>query len=257
MGLIMARVIIAIASIWVLTGSLVEQPVLAQGALDNDARGRQLMDCVNKAIIENPGPDFSKRYDAVKKCQATIPYEYNYNGDIVSEAQRQRIAEEEKKSKARQSKILSMMDYAEKLIKQDLKDPDSSIIDWNGGFTYIEFKPDLLTNKKSGFGGCGFVNAKNSFGGYVGKRRFVVIFDDVGGNVIFKRIYTGNSFDFTEASCAAISFPPLPQRVAQASSASNVPSVAAELETLVRLRDTGTLTQAEFERAKARLLGKD
>lgn len=257
MGLIMTRVTIAIASIWVLAGSLAEQPVLAQDAASDEVRSRQLMDCVNKATTENPGPDRSKRYDAIKRCHASITSEQIYNGDVVFEARRQRDVEVENKAKARQSQILSMMDRAEQLIKQDLKDPDSSIIDWNGGFTYFEFKPDLLTNKKSGFGGCGFVNAKNSFGGYVGKRRFVVIFDDVGGSVIFKRIYTGNSFDFTESSCAAISFPPLPQRVAQASSASSVPSVVAELEALARLRDTGTLTQAEFERAKARLLGKD
>ncbi|WP_349985831.1 hypothetical protein ABRP17_009660 [Stenotrophomonas sp. WHRI 8082] len=62
---------------------------------------------------------------------------------------------------------------AERAVRRELKDPDSA-----------QFK-DVRANYTEEFGlvACGRVNAKNSYGGYMGSRRFV--FGD--GRVILER----------------------------------------------------------------------
>lgn len=49
-------------------------------------------------------------------------------------------------------------------VKRDLKDPDSAKFRWN-------------PNKLHGVAYCGFVNSRNSYGGYVGFSPFMVFFD--------------------------------------------------------------------------------
>ncbi len=51
----------------------------------------------------------------------------------------------------------------EAVVKDKLKDPDSAKFDW----------PPLVGKEPSAY--CGLVNAKNSFGGYSGKRPYIVV----------------------------------------------------------------------------------
>lgn len=225
----------------------------AQEKSENQRAGEALSACVEKAIQDNPGPDFSNRYKAVQDCQEKSEYRYIHTGEPV------KISEETIAYHAeRNRKIKLLMDQAEGIIKSQLRDPGSANIEWNGKFTEVSFKPDLLSKKVIGFGGCGFVNAKNAFGGYAGAKRFIVIFKDIEGTLLFNRIYTGNSFDFTEISCARTFFPPLdaapPSETTPVATHGDLP---AQLEALVRLRDSGALTPAEYDRAKAKLLNSD
>lgn len=228
-------------------------PAQSQEKGEDQKAGEALSACVEKAIQDNPGPDFSNRYKAVQDCQEKSEYRYIHTGEPV------KISEETIAYHAeRNKKIKLLMDQAEGIIKAQLRDPGSAFIEWNGKFTEISFKPDLLSKKVIGFGGCGFVNAKNAFGGYAGAKRFIVIFKDIDGGLIFNRIHTGNSFDFTEASCARTFFPPL-DVVPMSENTPLKPGgdLPAQLEALVRLRDSGALTPVEFDRAKAKLLGSD
>jgi hypothetical protein len=124
------------------------------------------------------------------------------------------------------------------------------------GFGFVDYKPALFAKTKTGFGACGFVNAKNSFGGYIGKQRFLVVFDSIDGILVHSSIGTGQALDLTEVACSRASFPPLPQPTSTVQEPSPKSlSLAAELELLVRLRDPGALSASEFELAKTKLLG--
>ncbi|MBU7589198.1 MAG: SHOCT domain-containing protein [Sphingopyxis terrae] len=145
---------------------------------------------------------------------------------------------------------------SEAAIKADLIDPSSAQIDWPYGFTYGTWKP-FLRKRVSGYLTCGRVNAKNRMGGYVGSTAFVVVLDKSGA-VIFKRVGDGGPYDLVEGSCQkSVSMLPPPQRelTNRAPSAASGNSIADQLAKLAELKESGALTQEEFEAAKRRLLG--
>lgn len=138
-----------------------------------------------------------------------------------------------------------------------LIDPDSARIEWPNGFTLGTWRP-LLARRIEGYWTCGLINARNRMGGYTGATSFVVVLS-AEGQVLYSEVGTGRDYDLLSSQCArsANLLPPPPRAWANAPAAqtSSAPaSLADELERLVRLRDSGALSPAEFEAAKARLL---
>lgn len=138
-----------------------------------------------------------------------------------------------------------------------LIDPESARIEWPNGFMLGSWRP-LLARRIEGYWTCGLINARNRMGGYTGATSFVVVLSS-DGQVLYSEIGTGRDFDLLSSQCArSANLLPPPPRVwtdTPAARASSAPaSLADELERLVRLRDSGALSPAEFEAAKARLL---
>lgn len=138
-----------------------------------------------------------------------------------------------------------------------LIDPDSARIEWPYGFTLGTWRP-LLARRVEGYWTCGLINARNRMGGYTGATSFVVVLSPAG-QVLYSEVGTGRDFDLLSNQCtrSANLLPPPPLGLKDAPITQAPPSptsVADELERLVRLRDNGTLTPAEFEAAKARIL---
>lgn len=151
----------------------------------------------------------------------------------------------------------------ETAISARLIDPSSSQFDWPHGFMYGTWAP-FLGKKVEGYITCGLVNARNRFGGYVGRTAFVVVLDQ-SGNVIFSDMGTGKDFDIVASQCAnSASQFPAPQMgkptssadgAGAASTGGGTPSLADELKKLTDLRNSGALTELEFQAAKQQLLG--
>lgn len=190
--------------------------------------------------------DWTKACLQFKYCSTKPIYDFTEYDESVKKAQFERA-----------KKMRDLMRVSEIVIKSQLKDPQSAIVEWSGQFTGMNFKPPFA-KRIEGFGGCGFVNAKNSFGGYVGKRRFIVIFKDINGGLSYSGISSGGDWDFIEVQCSDFRFEPIKVVEAPTTEAStgNL-GITGQLEALVKLRDTGALTPAEFDRAKAKLLGLD
>lgn len=216
-------------------------PVEAQSETGNKALGEQLTACVNKAIADNPGPDFTIRYLEVRKCQESIKYQYDENNNKINyqtqiDYKLMRIRSEEK-------------------IKSILIDPESANFEWPYGFSYSSWKP-FLQSRVTGYVTCGYVNSKNRMGGYAGRMPFVVILND--HVVSFVDIDNGRGLGLVGIACdkSAASLP-TPQKgmldenimpeIAQ-------PSVADELQKLDALRQKGILSEEEFTQQKARIL---
>jgi len=142
---------------------------------------------------------------------------------------------------------------SENALKAILIDPSSAQIAWAGGFRWGYFKP-ILQGKKWGWVGCGFVNARNRFGGYVGSTGFVVVYD---GGVTYVGMDDAN-FPLIGQSCNQSRFPkPQPELLASsAQSATGGGSIADELAKLAKLKAEGAITEAEFLAAKAKLFGQ-
>lgn len=145
---------------------------------------------------------------------------------------------------------------AEASLISRLIDPESARIEWPNGFTLGTWRP-LLARTIEGYWTCGLINARNRMGGYTGATSFVVVLSSEA-QVLYSEIGTGRDFDFLSSQCArsANLLPPPPPEFANATTrpAPASPSLADELERLVRLRESGALSPAEFEAAKARLL---
>ena len=140
-----------------------------------------------------------------------------------------------------------------------LIDPDSARIEWPNGFTLGTWRL-LLGRRIEGYWTCGLINARNRMGGYTGATSFVVVLGPEG-QVLYSEIGTGRDYDLLSSQCArsANLLPPPPRAWTNspaAPTASTRTSLADELERLVRLRDSGALSPAEFEAAKARLLAE-
>lgn len=58
---------------------------------------------------------------------------------------------------------------------RNLKDPSSAIVEYRGGPTKIWQQGSIISAKAYGWGVCLSVNAKNSFGGYVGNRPYAFL----------------------------------------------------------------------------------
>jgi hypothetical protein len=74
-------------------------------------------------------------------------------------------------------------------IKSSLKDPYSSQITLYSGPKFTSFRPGFLADYY-GYGVCYSVNAKNSYGGYVGEKLFMFLMD--GDKIVW---YDNQSMD--------------------------------------------------------------
>lgn len=151
------------------------------------------------------------------------------------------------------AEYIAMRAEAERYLTRNFFDPQSAVFEWPTGFLYGKWKP-LLRRSVTGYISCGWVNAKNRMGGYVGRRAFVVVMD--GQRIIFSDI-DGAELDVVGRTCKARSmeFPP-PQIVPSISEP--IPTVrndvAQSLTQLAALLERGLITRDEFEAEKARLL---
>lgn len=227
-------------------------PAWSQAEPGTNNFSNQFMECVNKASANHTGRDLGGRYDAVKRCQDIIQMQPEANSEIF-EAKQKKIVDAQAET---DRKIFALLSRGEQVIKSQLKDPSSAIVEWSGSFIEMTFKPDLFTKQRLGLGACGFINAKNGFGGYTGPKIFIVIFENIDGALKYSRIGTDSPFDITTLTCARTVFPPLP--VARKSEFNNgkPDGLAGELQALADLYKSGALTAEEYAQAKARLLGK-
>jgi hypothetical protein len=149
---------------------------------------------------------------------------------------------------------------AEAALRGRLIDPESAHIEWPHGFLLGSWRP-LFGSRVEGYWTCGLINARNRMGGYTGATAFVVVLSPEG-DVRHADVGSARDVDLLSNQCArSISLlPPPPQALLTTApaqqAASGQHSIADELERLVRLRDSGAITQAEFDAAKARLLAE-
>lgn len=103
---------------------------------------------------------------AIAACDSK-PLEPIISPEQAQEMERQRLAQAEEEAKERERQRIvreeeerenAMQEAVREIVKNSLKDPDSAL-----------FRDQSWT--------CGEVNAKNSFGGYVGYRKFAVLSD--------------------------------------------------------------------------------
>lgn len=73
-------------------------------------------------------------------------------------------------------------------IKSNLKDPYSAQINLHSGPKFTSYRPGFFADYY-GYGVCYSVNAKNSYGGYVGERLFMFIMD--GDKILWRENQTG------------------------------------------------------------------
>ena len=146
---------------------------------------------------------------------------------------------------------------AEQTLRSRLIDPDSARIEWPYGFLRGSWKP-AFQKPIEGYWTCGLVNAKNRMGGYTGSHSFVAVVSPTGIPQ-YVETGTGNDFDILASQCAnsVKLLPPAPPGFSSASSRGRqqaAHSIADELKKLADLRQSGALTEAEFQAAKQRLL---
>jgi hypothetical protein len=146
---------------------------------------------------------------------------------------------------------------SEAALRARLLDPDSARIEWPYGFRYGSWTP-AFSRPIDGYWTCGSVNARNRMGGYTGSTFFVVVLDP-DGKVKFVNIGESSDFDIVTSQCNGsvrlLPHPPPELSGATVSQQGPSTSIADELAKLVDLRDSGALTESEFQAAKARLLG--
>ena len=148
----------------------------------------------------------------------------------------------------------AMREAAEAYIRSRLVDPNSAEFEWPNGFMNGYWKP-VLQKRVFGQVTCGFVNARNRFGGYVGRTAFVVVLN--GTSVSYGQLGTTSQFDLIAAACAKSSFPAPQSGMFRTQPQSVAPQagVADELQKLASLKQQGIITDEEFARQKAKLLG--
>ncbi|WP_216822151.1 SHOCT domain-containing protein [Novosphingobium sp. TH158] len=144
---------------------------------------------------------------------------------------------------------------AEAALRARLIDPESARIEWPYGFVLGSWKP-VLSKRINGYWTCGSINARNRMGGYTGSSSFVVVLDPVG-NVLHTEMGQSRDFDLISAQCSqAVKLLPPPQfDTSKPIQTTQGSSLADELRKLVELRESGALSEEEFQQAKRRLLG--
>jgi len=145
---------------------------------------------------------------------------------------------------------------SESALRARLIDPASAQIEWPYGFLLGSWRP-LFSKRIDGYWTCGVINARNRMGGYTGRTSFVIVLDP-GGSVLFADMGEAKDFDVVASQCDN-SVKLLPPPAAELSGSvvaqpTTSPSIADELQKLVDLKNSGALTEAEFQAAKARLL---
>jgi hypothetical protein len=152
---------------------------------------------------------------------------------------------------------------SEAALRQRMIDPDSARIEWPAGFTHGTWQPMFSKKLIEGYWTCGWINARNRMGGYTGRAAFVVVLD-ASGQIKFLEIGDAGKdnvinvdYLFRACSNSAKALPPPPNELTQTVSTetAQVPSIADEIKKLVDLRESGVITEEEFQAAKKRLLG--
>jgi hypothetical protein len=153
---------------------------------------------------------------------------------------------------------------AEAELRTKLTDPDSAHFQWPLGFAYGRWRPTIYP-RMTGYLGCGTVNIKNRFGSDAGVKWFSAIVSD-DGKVGLAHIDKIGGFPQAKPYCARAGLPrpqvgmldveptPAQSGATLAPSADQPFSVPAELARLAGLRDSGILTEAEFQVLKQALL---
>jgi hypothetical protein len=145
----------------------------------------------------------------------------------------------------------------EQSLRSTLVDPDSGKFEWTHGFVLGQWRP-AFREPIEGYWTCGRVNARNRMGGFTGFGSFVVVVGPNGG-IRFSQMDNGPNDNWVELACSnSTRFLPPPTQLIRATvpvESGSAPSIAGEIERLVRLRDSGALTDAEFNAAKSKLLG--
>jgi len=101
-------------------------------------------------------------------------------------------------------------ELGEKAVRGMLRDPDSAKFDWPNGYKQSGFTP-FLSKRKLGYTTCGYVNARNSFGGYVGRTVFALVIDNDA--VVYVELETPKGWMISGA-CDKSDFP-RPDQMAQ------------------------------------------
>ncbi len=146
---------------------------------------------------------------------------------------------------------------SESALRARLIDPESARIEWPYGFLVGSWKP-MFAKRVEGYWTCGLINARNRMGGYTGSTSFVVV---LGGEGTVRYLEMGGAKDFdlltSQCNNSAKLLPPASGELSGSLSKpqSTPSSIADELKKLVDLRNTGALSEAEFQTAKQRLLG--
>ena len=145
---------------------------------------------------------------------------------------------------------------AEAAVIARLLDPESARIEWPYGFLLGSWQP-FLSKKIEGYWTCGLVNARNRMGGYTGSSFFAVVLDPEAG-VRYVEIGESKDFDFLTTQCESsvklLPRPPVELLASDSSAPTATTSLADELKKLGALRESGVLSEEEFQAAKKRLL---
>lgn len=99
--------------------------------------------------------------------------------------------------------IQSAIPMIDDAVKARLKDPDSATFEWPNEFRGGGYTP-LAHGHVNGYFTCGSVNAKNGYGGYVGKTAVIVVVSN--GSVQYVDLDQGPYFPIA-AECAEIGMP--------------------------------------------------
>lgn len=94
----------------------------------------------------------------------------------------------------------------EDAIRANLKDPDSARFSWPNEFRNGWYKPFGFHRKVFGWYTCGTVNAKNSYGGYVGKEPVIGVI--ANGKVVYTKMDEGR-YPMLGDDCAKAGLPVL------------------------------------------------
>ncbi len=146
---------------------------------------------------------------------------------------------------------------AEREIKSQLYDPDSARIEFPYDFTNGSWKP-LFKKAIEGYWTCGNYNAKNRLGGYTGSAWFIVVLSE-SAVVHYIELGSTDDFDMLSLQCqrALEHLDRAPVEVREPAKTAASPaqlSLGDEIKELVELRDSGALTEEEFQTAKQKLL---
>ena len=148
----------------------------------------------------------------------------------------------------------AMRAMGESAIRAQLIDPSSAQFEWPYGFIEGTWPTIWKNRKHDGFITCGFVNAKNRMGGYTGRSSLVVVI--TGDQIGYVDVGKADGKDWTSRSCArSASEFPATQVTATVPNSSKVTGIADEIAKLAALRNSGTLTEQEFQEQKRKLLG--
>ncbi|WBY16611.1 SHOCT domain-containing protein [Erythrobacteraceae bacterium WH01K] len=156
-----------------------------------------------------------------------------------------------------------LSEAARQAIRNRLIDPSSAIIEMPYGFVFGEWK-SWIAGTHTGFITCGYVNAKNRMGGYVGQTAFVAVVTEAGLPVFADMDKANSSLGLVNSQCNKTipMLPPAPfEEPAEADPTPVIikegPSLADELAELADLHAAGVLTDAEYAEAKAKVIAGD